>query len=186
MLVAVRLSDWSEHEGERLLAPLGRRWVHSQAVAEQAKLVSKELLAADAEMLIAAAYLHDVGYAPSLAVLEFHPVDGARWLVEQGHERLAGLVAHHSGSKFEAEVRGLSDELGRFIDEEGLLTAALAYCDLTTGPDGQRMMPEERLEDVEARHGADSPVVIGLRRAWPELMVAVAEVEDRLCGPVSR
>jgi hypothetical protein len=42
------------------------------------------------------------------------------------------------------------------------------------------MTPDERLADVEARHGQDSLVALGLRRAWPELMVAVATTEERL------
>lgn len=178
----MRLSVWAEREGERLLAPLGRRWRHSQAVAERAQVVAGVMAADDADVLVAAAYLHDVGYAPSLALLGFHPVDGAAWLAGQGHDRLAGLVAHHSGSKYEAEFRGLSDQMAFFPDEKGVITAALAYCDMTTGPDGQPMTPEERLADVEVRHGSDSPVVLGLRRAWPELMAAVATVEQRLGG----
>ncbi len=178
----MRLSAWAEAEGERLLASLGRRWRHSQAVAEQAQTVGAVMEAEDAEMLVAAAYLHDVGYAPALALIGFHPVDGARWLADQGHERLAGLVAHHSGSEHEAELRGLSDQIAPFPNESSPITDALAYCDLTTGPDGQRMTPEERLADVEARHGRDSPVVLGLQRAWPELMAAVAAVKHRLGG----
>ncbi|MGH2652725.1 MAG: phosphohydrolase [Actinomycetota bacterium] len=131
-------------------------------------------------MLVAAAYLPDVGYGPSLARAGFHPLDGARWLAELGHIRLAGLVAHHSGSKHEATVRGLSAELAQFLEEHSLVAEALAYCDLTTGPAGELMTPDERLADVEARHGAESPVVIGLRRAWPELMETVAVVEEHL------
>lgn len=178
----MRLSVWAEEQGQWLLGPLGRRWVHSQAVAERAQTVGAVLAAEEADLLVAAAYLHDVGYAPPLAVIGFHPLDGARWLADQGYGRLAGLVAHHSGSKYEADVRGLSGELAQFPNEDGVVSAALAYCDLTTGPDGQPMTPEERLADVEVRHGGDSPVVVGLRRAWPELMVAVGTVEERLGG----
>jgi hypothetical protein len=178
----VGLSEWAEEQAERLLAPLGRRWAHSRAVAERARPVSDAVPAEDRELLLAAAYLHDVGYAESLALAGFHPLDGARWLARSGHDRLAGLVAHHSGSKHEAAVRGLSAELARFDEEASVVTAALAYCDLTTGPGGEPMTPAERLVDVERRHGADSPVTLGLRRAWPELMAAVATVEARLRG----
>lgn len=65
------------------------------------------------------------------------------------------------------------------------MSAALAYCDLTTGPDGELLTPDERLADVEARHGIDSPVVLGLRQAWPDLMEQVAVFDERL-GRVSR
>ena len=64
------------------------------------------------ELLIAAAYLHDIGYAPELEDTGFHPLDGARWLRAQGQERLACLVAHHSGAWFEAEARGLARRAG--------------------------------------------------------------------------
>jgi len=174
------LSDFAAGESERRLAPLGRRWAHTRAVAKKARTVATVIAPDDAEMLVAAAYLHDVGYAPELTGAGFHPLDGARWLADQGYERLAGLVAHHSGSRHEAARRGLDGELRRYPDEDSLVTAALVYCDLTTGPDGQSMTPDERLADVEARHGAESAVALGLRDAWPELLAAVAAVEDRL------
>jgi hypothetical protein len=49
----------------------------------------------DREILVAAAWLHDIGYAPGLAETGFHPLDGARWLRTAGFgDRLAGLVAY--------------------------------------------------------------------------------------------
>jgi HD superfamily phosphodiesterase len=154
--------------------------VHSQAVATQAERVGSFLEPAEHEVLVAAAYLHDVGYAPSLVDSGFHPLDGARWLTELGHNRLAGLVAHHSGSKHEAELRGLAGELAAFPEERSLVAAALAYCDLTIGPNGELMTPDERLAEVEVRHGPNSTVAAGLRRAWLELLDAVGLVEERL------
>jgi len=58
------------------------------------------------------------------------------------------------------------------------VSAALAYCDLTPGPDGGAVSPEHRLRDVESRYGEGSPVAAGLIAAWPELMEAVADGED--------
>ena len=83
---------------ERLIAPLGNRWAHVQAVARQARRVAEVLSAEDGDVLIAAAFLHDVGYAPSLNRLGFHSVDGAHFLRGHGQERLACLVAYHSGA----------------------------------------------------------------------------------------
>ena len=172
--------EWAEDQAERHLAPLGRRWAHTRAVAAGASRVGRVLDLAEHDLLVAAAYLHDVGYAPALALTGFHPLDGARWLAGLGHERLACLVAHHSGAKHEAGVRGLSAELGVFPEEKSVVALALAYCDVTTGPDGQLMTPEERLADVEVRHGSDSPVAVGLRRGWSELLEAVVAMETRL------
>src|SRR2546423_13505869 len=98
------LSQWAEEQSERLLAPLGRRWTHSQAVAKRAWAVA-DVVAGDRDTLVAAAYLHDVGYAAPLALVGFHPLDGARWLADRGHDRLCGVGANHSGAEQAAGPR---------------------------------------------------------------------------------
>lgn len=180
------LDVWARMTGGRRLAPLGRRWVHNQAVGQRAAEVGEALTlgSSDRELLVAAAYLHDVGYDPELAVTGFHPLDGARWLRNLGDERLASLVAHHSGAVGEAQLRGLAEDMRQFPNEGGIVTAALWYCDLTTGPGGESMTPRERLADVEARHGRASVVTEGLRLAWPALMEAVDLVEKQLAVAV--
>ena len=103
----------------------------------------------DADILVATAYLHDIGYSPALAITGFHPLDGAWHLRVLGHERLASLVAHHTQGCHEAELRGLQEALAEFDDEDSVVSAALTYCDLTTGPSGERMTPAQRLLDVK-------------------------------------
>jgi hypothetical protein len=161
-----------------MLSPLGRRWRHAEAVAEVARDLARLHRPDDADVLVAAAYLHDIGYAPELAITGFHPLDGARHLRSLGHDRIAGLVANHTRALHEARLRGLTEALLEFDDEGSLVSAAVAYCDLTTGPSGERMTPEQRLVDVEARYGEDSPVTNGLRAAWPELMDAIRQVDE--------
>jgi hypothetical protein len=178
------MSAWAEDHSRRLLSPLGRRWHHARAVADTARKLTIGLTPGDADVLVAAAYLHDVGYAPELALTGFHPLDGARHLRVLGHERLAGLVAHHTQGRHEAKLRGLQQALEGFNDEDSIVSVALAYCDLTTGPSGQSMTPAQRLLDVEARYGENSPVTGGLRAAWPELMNAVRQVEALRRKPV--
>src|SRR5262245_24854236 len=57
-------ADWAETTARKLLAvPLPRRWAHSQGVAATAQTLAP-VLGDNADMLIAAAWLHDVGYAP--------------------------------------------------------------------------------------------------------------------------
>lgn len=170
------LSDWAQDHAGPLLRPLGRRWRHARAVADVARGLASGLTPEDAEVLVAAAYLHDIGYAPELAVTGFHPLDGGRRLRALGLGRLAGLVAHHTRARYEARLRGLESALAEFDDEDSIVSAALTYCDLTTGLSGESMMPEERLIDVEARYGEGSPVTRGLRAAWPELAAAVHQV----------
>jgi HD superfamily phosphodiesterase len=64
---------------EERLASLAPRWAHVQAVAAAAELMVAGLDEIDADAVMAAAWLHDVGYAPSLARTGFHPVDGAKF-----------------------------------------------------------------------------------------------------------
>jgi HD domain len=57
---------------------LPRRWAHVQGVAARARSLAP-VLGTDAELLEAAAWLHDIGYAPSLVATGLHSLDGAAW-----------------------------------------------------------------------------------------------------------
>jgi HD domain len=153
------LEPWATAQAEQLIAPLGDRWTHVQAVADKARGLAAVLSAEDADLLAAAALVHDVGYAPSLHRLGFHAVDGARFLRAQGQERLARLVAHHSGARFEAEERDLVEELAAFPVEDGPVIDALTFADMTTGPTGQSMTLDQRIEEVQRRYRSDDPVL---------------------------
>jgi hypothetical protein len=181
-LPAMTLEQWAKAQVERLVAPLGDRWEHVQVVARQAGRVAAVLPAEDGDVLVAAAYLHDVGYAPSLNHLGFHPVDGARFLRAPGQERLACLVAHHSEARFEAEERGLVDELAAFPAEEGPVMDALIYADMTTGPAGEPMTLEQRVDEILRRYPPDDPVHRAIVRARPLLQAAVERTRRQLNG----
>ena len=174
------LPSWAEQQAAALLTGLGDRWSHVQAVAAQACRASAILTPEDRPYLIAAAWLHDVGYAPRLNRLGFHPVDGARYVRQQGQERLAALVAYHSGAWFEAEERGLVDALAEFEPEEGPLVDALTYSDMTTGPAGQPVELEERIAEVLERYPPDGPVHRAIKRSHPMLREAVERTLARL------
>ena len=139
---------------KKLAADLPRRWRHVQAVAAQAERLSG-LLGGSGELLVAAAWLHDIGYAPTLAVTGFHPLDGARFLREEGAEdRLASLVAHHSCAVHEARVRGLDGVLlAEFKREESPTYDALVFCDMTTGPAGESVTYRARMDEIQERYG---------------------------------
>ena len=77
----MHLSEWAEGQARSLLEPLGRRWRHAKAVADAASTLAFGLPEEDADVLMAAAYLHDVGYAPELVRSGFHPLDGAQHLL---------------------------------------------------------------------------------------------------------
>ncbi|MDA8044256.1 MAG: HD domain-containing protein [Actinomycetota bacterium] len=143
--------------------------MHSKAVGEKAATLATRLAVPDGDVLVAAAYLHDIGYAPVLAIEGFHPLDGGVYLRNVGQDRLATLVAHHGGAAEEALVRDLSDALRQFRREDSDIARILDYCDLTVGPNGEDMTPQERLADVESRYGPDHVVTRSLRSAWPRL-----------------
>jgi hypothetical protein len=67
------LPAWAEAHAAALLAGLDVRWQHVRGVAGQARLVARVLASEDRPYLVAAAWLHDVGYASSLAATGFHP-----------------------------------------------------------------------------------------------------------------
>jgi len=82
-LLDMDLTSWADELARSLLAePLPRRWAHSQGVAAKARTLAP-ILGDDAELLQAAAMLHDIGYAPPIAVTGFHPLDGARYLRDE-------------------------------------------------------------------------------------------------------
>ena len=173
--------EWARSAAQRLVQPLGRRWQHVQAVAARAEdLAGAALL--DRNALVSAAWLHDVGYADELCRTGFHPLDGARFVRDAGHERLAGLVAHHSASDAEAQERGFTDELAEFPAEDSLVARALTYCDLTTGPTGEEVGVSARLVELAARLGDDDPTVRALRREATRLAAVVDEMESRLAA----
>jgi HD domain len=162
--------------------PLPRRWAHVQGVASTARTLAG-MLGSNADLLVAAAVLHDIGYAPSLADSRFHPLDGARYLrdVEHADAMLCRLVAHHSCAIIEAEERGLASELAReFKPAPRDLADALIYCDMTTGPDGQHMAIGQRLAEIGARYGHADLVTRALARSAPQLEAATSRVTREL------
>ncbi|GHH73754.1 metal-dependent phosphohydrolase, HD subdomain protein [Kitasatospora indigofera] len=181
---------WAYDLTEALLADdLPRRWAHSQGVAGRARALAP-ILGPDAELLEAAAVLHDIGYSPRITDTGFHPLDGARFLrnVERVDERIVRLVAHHSCALLEAEERGLRDELeAEFPLEEPGLVDALIYCDMTTTPDGTPTTTPARVAEIVGRYGPDSIVGRFIRRAEPEIHAAARRIADRvtMVGPAA-
>ena len=164
-----------------ILAADPERLRHSEAVAVRARLMTAAVADDQAAFLVAAAWLHDIGYAPGLKETGFHPLDGARHLRATGWPpAMCDLVAHHSGSRFVATVRELDDEIGEFAFQEDHLTDALTVADQTAGPHGLQMTVEERIRDMLDRHGPDSPNVRAHARRGPYLVDAARRVASRL------
>ena len=176
------LATWAEHLVRALLQePLPRRWAHSQGVAARARGLAA-VLGADADLLEAAAWLHDIGYAPGLALTGLHQLDGARYLRDAQHADalLCRLVAHHSCAIVEAGERGLADVLSlEFEPAPYALSSVLTCCDMTTSPDGELVSVEQRLAEIHHRYGPGHLVSRSIQRATPMILGAVEQVHHR-------
>jgi HD superfamily phosphodiesterase len=178
-------AHWAEDTARAILeAALPRRWAHTRSVAGRARTLAP-ILGADIDLLTAAAWLHDIGYAPELHDTGFHPLDGARYLRDTGRADgiLCRLVAHHSYAVTGAAELGLAGVLtDEFTPATGNLADALTYCDMLTGPDGQSMPVEHRLAEIRGRYGPGDPVSRSLTRSAPMLTAAVVRVTGQLAA----
>lgn len=173
-------TNWAAELASKLLeVPLPRRWSHVQGVAAQAQSLAP-ILGAEAGLLEAAAWLHDIGYSPELADTGFHPLDGARYLrdVQHADPALCNLVANHSCAIIEAQERGLADALtAEFPAPPQNLDDALAYCDMTTTPTGGAVSVHDRLSEIVKRYGPHDVVTRFIRKAEPQLVSSVARTD---------
>jgi HD domain len=176
------LASWAEPLAWALLQePLPRRWAHSPGVAAWARGLAP-VLGADADLLEAAAWPHDIGYAPGLALTGLHQLDGARYLRDAQHAdaMLCRLVAHHFCAIIEAGERGLADVLSReFEPAPDALSSVLTCCDMTTSPDGELVPAEQRLAEIRDRYGPGHLVSRSIQRATPMILGAVKQVHNR-------
>ena len=118
-----------------------------------------------------AGLLHDIGYAyPDTGL---HQLDGARFLSSAGYSSIVcHLVAHHSASTLEAEERGMDlavfDEFA--VDRDLRAASQLVWwADMTTGPTGDTVAVEDRLDEICARYGPGDIVTRFIERARPLL-----------------
>jgi putative nucleotidyltransferase with HDIG domain len=181
MQLASQLVERAQKLAHAHLPQLGNRWLHVQAVAARANALRASVSERDQDLLIAAAWLHDIGYARDAVDTGFHPLDGARFLVKIGLPvRLVCLVAHHSCARYEATERGLESELAEYLLEDGPVMDALVCADMTTGPVGEALAFAERIDEILVRYAPESPVHRAIARARSELAGSVARTHDRL------
>ena len=176
-------AEWAHDLARQLLEePLPRRWAHTQGVAARAVSLAP-ILGAEADLLTAAAWLHDIGYSPALVDTGSHALDGARYLrdVHRADDTIARLVAHHTCAEYEAAERGLLDVLNAEFDKERPeLVEALTYCDMTTSPDGLPVEAQARLLEIHSRYGPEHLVSRSITKATPCITAAVHVVQATL------
>lgn len=151
------------------LEMLPRRWRHVQGVGQLAEDVAG--ISRLADEVVAAAWLHDVGYSPDLVQSSLHGLDGARFLVDLGAaHRVVSLVGHHTGAVFEAEERGLHRELATIPAPTQEDLDALTLLDLCISPDGLPTHPTKRVAEILHRYAEGDPVHRAVSRSAPSLL----------------
>lgn len=165
-----------------VLAGVGTRLAHSRAVAGQASVVSPVLDAPWSSALLDAAWLHDVGYSPSVTATGFHPLDGARWLrAHDWRTEVCRLVAWHTRAGTEATLRHLGAELAaEFPAPPDVAQAALAWADLTSSPVGACCLATDRVADILSRYPPESAVHRATSANLPDLLMDVLLIETKL------
>ncbi|MGW5149850.1 HD domain-containing protein [Rhodococcus koreensis] len=165
----------------RLLDENPGRLQHCAGVAARARALTPTVAPDEGEILVAAAWLHDIGYSTRVRESGFHPLDGARYLRRRDWPaRVCDLVAHHSGSRFVAVIRGLTGELAEFGYVQDAVSDALTVADKTTGLDGAELDLEVRLRGMLSRHDPASPSARAHGAREPYFRAAFDRVEERL------
>ncbi|NEB07201.1 phosphohydrolase [Streptomyces sp. SID13726] len=91
-------------------------------------------------------------------------------------------MAHHSGAVYEAEQRGLTEELAVYDREDSPVLDALIFADMTTGPAGQSFDFDDRIDEILVRYEPGSEVHTAISAARPYLGGAVRRTLERLGG----
>lgn len=164
-----------------LLELLPERWHHSAGVARFAARLTPTLAPGERDLLLIAAWLHDIGYRPAICRTGFHPLDGALFLRGEGWPApVCALVAHHSGARYIAAHLGLGTELDQFAFAESPLTDALTYADQRVGPGGRVVTIDDRIRDTLRRHGPGSGQARAAHLRTPAIYAVAGRVERRL------
>lgn len=177
MAVVTVLTPAARQLSEELLADDTHRWKHVQGVAAAAREIVNDLTPAEQDLIVAAAWLHDIGYAPKLNATGMHALDGALHLARLGLPAdLVALVAFHTGAASEAEERGLQELLAKFTAPPTNLLDRLTAADLSVGPEGDRVAPADRIGEILKRYNPDDPVHRAVTHSQADLLRAVERV----------
>jgi len=168
---------------EQLLATdLPVRWQHVRCVADKASKTGARILPPrEAGILTAAAWLHDIGYAPKIRKTGFHPLDGAEFLREAEFSiQIVSLVANHSAAQTRAREEKIPFDSLLYPREITPLADALWFSDMTTGPHGEDFSFAERMAEIRVRHNNDPKALQAMQHTEPELAAAVQRTLQRL------
>jgi len=178
--VLTRAAEGLAHE---LMAAEPARLSHLAAVAARCEALTVTVDDAHVDALVAAAWLHDIGYLAHLSQTGFHPLDGARYLrAADWPEPVCDLVAHHSGSRFVARTRNLETELLPFAFTENSASDVLTAADNTATQDGTFVAVTDRLAEKRRRHRAQAASTRANPQRDEYILAATGRVSGRLAA----
>lgn len=164
---------------QHLLIDLPGRLAHVEGVATTALDLGMP------DTVASAAWLHDIGYAGRLRRTGMHAIDGAGYLDLAGAPKeVVSLVAFHTGAEYEADERGLIDQLSLFDRPQQDLLDLLILADLLTDPLGRRVVVIERLDEIFARYEPHHPVHRAVTRSRWYLEECAARAAERTGYPM--
>ncbi len=136
-----------------LLRDVPGRLAHVRGAAVIAGMAAGALGVDEPDTVVAAAWLHDIGYSPAIVRTGFHPLDGALHLAGEGWpETTVLLVAHHSHAAVLAPYYGVWRHYALFDHAHGDADDVITFSDLRAGFDGMGADPLDRIEDMRRRH----------------------------------
>lgn len=139
---------------------------HSARAASVAAKLTRRIPTSRPAEVVAAAWLHDIGYAAGLKRTGFHPLDGALFLMtDDWPERVIRLVAHHSLAALEAPFYGVGHHLGVIEVVNGPDADILVSADLSSGAGDPIPTVDQRLEAMRAADEALGLVPADVREA---------------------
>ena len=160
---------------QTLLADDQDRLRHVRGAGLVASMAAGALRLDQPELVVAAAWLHDIGYAPAIARTGFHPLDGALFLAHEGWpEEVVFLVAHHSHAAVVAPYYGVEPHMALFEHLPGLADDVITFSDLRAGPNGLGADPRDRVKDMRRRHVDRTFVPEGIREARYRMLLTAA------------
>ena len=172
------------------------RYQHILGVVVLVEQITNHLPKETRELSILCAYLHDIGYSPSIknqfqleeppvSFFQFHPIDGYHWILMNKLPEVCAYVAkYHTFSEQECKLGHkllyLSYERGEKNEEHQWYIDLITYADLRTSPKGERVTPMERIEEIGQRRGFDSVPYRVLNRSQNEIEQNTQKVENGL------
>ena len=137
------LATWGSTMQNTAIGLSDNRLKHMLQVGHTAETLASELFGwpeAKCREMFLLGYMHDVGYEYATEPAE--------------HPEIAGAILRDAGYTYWQEVRWHGIPSPKFESDELLV---LNLADNITDGAGNRVSVEERLRDIEARYGSDSP-----------------------------